>query len=284
MVIVGYDSQPSTGEDPYWIIQNSWGTSWGELGYARIAMKGDGLGACGMYVASYYPEILSHGATFSAVPAAWSINASWPPFPPPSPPTPPNPPNPSPPPPTPPKPSPAPPPPSPPPSPPNPNPPLPPPPVRGESTDGFVLPRPTILHHAASHDQGPFKICMHSVVKLTNILLDIFCTVAYRLVNGNRNAGRLEISINGQWGTVCNDFWNDIDYPNVTQGYLNAQVACKSLGKPWRRAYPQGGYGQGTLPILLDDVRCRGDEPDLYSCPKRQGSDCTHDEDVGRSL
>ncbi len=79
-------------------------------------------------------------------------------------------------------------------------------------------------------------------------------------MNGNATAGRLEISINGQWGTVCDDFWNDNNYPNVTQGNLNAQVACKSLGLPWRSACsaPRAAYGQGTLPILMDDVKCRG--------------------------
>ena len=33
MVLVGYDiTDPA---NPYWIVQNSWGTWWGESGYAR---------------------------------------------------------------------------------------------------------------------------------------------------------------------------------------------------------------------------------------------------------
>ncbi len=104
-------------------------------------------------------------------------------------------------------------------------------------------------------------------------------------MNGNATAGRLEISINGQWGTVCDDYWNDQQNPNVTQGNLNAQIACKSLGLPWLGAYPvpRAGYGQGTFPILMDNVKCIGNEPDLYSCPRIAGPmDCTHFEDVGR--
>jgi hypothetical protein len=87
VVIVGYDRQPSTGGDPYWIVQNSWGTSWGEGGYARIVMQGDGSGPCGMYQSCFYPELKPRGTAFSVVPAAWK--ASWPPEPPsPSPPPP----------------------------------------------------------------------------------------------------------------------------------------------------------------------------------------------------
>jgi hypothetical protein len=114
----------------------------------------------------------------------------------------------------------------------------------------------------------------------------LFCTVPYRLVNGNATAGRLEISINGQWGTVCDDYWNDSNYPNVTQGNLNAQVACRALGLPWRSAYRvlSDQYGPGSLPILLDDVRCKGNEASPYFCLRRaSGSDCSHSEDVGRS-
>ena len=42
-----------------------------------------------------------------------------------------------------------------------------------------------------------------------------------RLVNGSStNEGRLEICINGCWGTICDDSWTN----------ANAQVACRQLG------------------------------------------------------
>ena len=93
--------------------------------------------------------------------------------------------------------------------------------------------------------------------------------------------------MNGRWGTVCDDYWNDNNHTNATQGHLNAQVACKSLGLPWLGAYPvpRAGYGEGSsLPILMDDVQCTENELDLNSCPRREsGQNCNHNEDVGRS-
>eukprot|EP00798_Chlamydomonas_sp_ICE-L_P025980 gene25980-11666_t len=53
-IITGYNTN---GPIPYWIIKNQWGEGWGEKGYARIKMTGDGEGPCGMYTIATYPSL-----------------------------------------------------------------------------------------------------------------------------------------------------------------------------------------------------------------------------------
>jgi C1A family cysteine protease len=82
MVLVGYDT--SAPAAPYWTIRNSWGANWGEAGYARVAMKGDGTpGMCGMYQYNFFPPMaLATPATPSPPPSSSSTSSTSPPPPP----------------------------------------------------------------------------------------------------------------------------------------------------------------------------------------------------------
>lgn len=53
VLVVGYGIDAPTGLE-YWTVKNSWGTSWGEAGYIRLAII-DGVGVCGVQMEPLYP-------------------------------------------------------------------------------------------------------------------------------------------------------------------------------------------------------------------------------------
>lgn len=71
-----------------------------------------------------------------------------------------------------------------------------------------------------------------------------------RLAGGNETAGRVEIFLNGEWGTVCDDAW-DINDANVVCNQLGFAGALDYLGS--------AAFGEGTGEIHLDDVGCNGE-------------------------
>merc|ERR1712048_1172266 len=49
-------SQRKTNTEPYFLIQNSWGTDWGESGFVRMKAEFSGNGACGMNVEPFWVD------------------------------------------------------------------------------------------------------------------------------------------------------------------------------------------------------------------------------------
>uniref|UniRef100_A0A9J8DAL7 Si:dkey-21h14.10 n=1 Tax=Cyprinus carpio carpio TaxID=630221 RepID=A0A9J8DAL7_CYPCA len=96
-----------------------------------------------------------------------------------------------------------------------------------------------------------------------------------RLVGGNNScAGRVEVYYNGEWGTVCDDYWD----------LTNTAVVCRELGcdetsNTMRAAH----FGPGSGKIWMDDVICSGSESSIFDCSKTKMGDhnCGHSEDVG---
>ena len=106
-------------------------------------------------------------------------------------------------------------------------------------------------------------------------MISLMITARVRLVGGsNTREGRVEIFLNNQWGTVCDDGWTTTE----------ANVVCRQLGFGLAVAAKSAAFfGRGSGDILLDDVSCSGSERSLDLCSHRGVGthNCRHEEDAG---
>lgn len=283
VLVVGYDMSASP---PYWIVKNSWGTGWGEAGYFRMEMLGDGTyGTCSMYALMARPtDVIFQSDPPSpppeaAVRLANGSNARsgrvevyhdgvW----------------------------------------------------GTVCADRFNAAAATVVckqlgrgaygvpHGGARFGLGSGPILMDEVrcngseASLLDCAFNgwgindcthsedvgVSCSdtpqkpqpaVQVRLVSGsktNARAGRLEVWHNGRWGTVCSDFF----------GAQEACVVCRQLGyNTAGRIWPSTRFGRGVGTIWLDDLACSGSETRLESCRSRGWGvhNCRHSKDVGVS-
>ncbi|XP_077680435.1 antigen WC1.1-like [Eretmochelys imbricata] len=95
-----------------------------------------------------------------------------------------------------------------------------------------------------------------------------------RVVGGeDRCSGRVEVWYRGSWGTICDDSWDMAD----------ANVLCQQLGCGSAVSAPgEAAFGEGTGPIWVETLNCRGTESSLWDCPARPWgeSNCGHKEDA----
>uniref|UniRef100_A0A8C1KT47 Soluble scavenger receptor cysteine-rich domain-containing protein SSC5D n=1 Tax=Cyprinus carpio TaxID=7962 RepID=A0A8C1KT47_CYPCA len=102
-----------------------------------------------------------------------------------------------------------------------------------------------------------------------------FADFSLLLVGGNNScAGRVEVYYNGEWGTVCDDYW----------GVANTAVVCRELGcDETSNTMRAVHFGPGSGKIWMDNVRCSGSESSIFDCSKTKMGDhnCRHSEDVG---
>ncbi|XP_061875983.1 antigen WC1.1-like [Colius striatus] len=97
------------------------------------------------------------------------------------------------------------------------------------------------------------------------------CT-RFRLVNGSTACeGRVELHVQGTWGSLCASRWHLSD----------AHVLCGRLGCGFAVSLPRGGsFGRGTGPVWRDSFRCSGTEAHLGQCPVTVlgASPCSHED------
>ncbi|XP_052715476.1 A disintegrin and metalloproteinase with thrombospondin motifs adt-1-like isoform X1 [Crassostrea angulata] len=97
-----------------------------------------------------------------------------------------------------------------------------------------------------------------------------------RLVGGNSPAeGRVEVLYNGEWGTVCDDNFDDKD----------AAVVCSMLGysRMNAKSKQQAFFGQGNGRIWMDQLECTDYDSNIFNCSQNilGTHDCGHYEDAG---
>ncbi|KAL4216375.1 Deleted in malignant brain tumors 1 protein-like [Mactra antiquata] len=96
-----------------------------------------------------------------------------------------------------------------------------------------------------------------------------------RLVNGQiPSEGRVEISANGRWYSICEDGFGDTE----------ADVVCRMLGYTGRNAphiiYHADEFGR-TSNISIDKLTCTGDETDISHCVTVYHTSCPTSKTVG---
>ena len=57
VLMVGYGSNPSDEDTPYFIVKNSWGPGRGDEGYIKMEMTNDRVGTCGLYTSMSAPQL-----------------------------------------------------------------------------------------------------------------------------------------------------------------------------------------------------------------------------------
>ncbi|MGH0134729.1 UNVERIFIED_CONTAM: hypothetical protein FKN15_059963 [Acipenser sinensis] len=97
----------------------------------------------------------------------------------------------------------------------------------------------------------------------------------YRLVGGPDScSGRVELQYDGQWGTVCDRYWDLQD----------ATVLCKQLNCGYAVSVPrQAWFGKGSGDVRADIFDCDGSETHISNCSISawgRGA-CTHSNDAG---
>ncbi|XP_059187494.1 CD5 antigen-like [Centropristis striata] len=128
---------------------------------------------------------------------------------------------------------------------------------RKESSDKAVW---TITAECV-HSGSALSDCVKSDISTHN--LEITCSDSFRLVNGTSLcSGRLEVTSNQSWSSVCEDNFDHQD----------AEVVCRELGCGAPSVLQGALYGEVETPMWTKEFQCGGNESSLLDC-RSSGSD-----------
>ncbi|XP_077864207.1 scavenger receptor cysteine-rich domain superfamily protein-like, partial [Saccoglossus kowalevskii] len=126
--------------------------------------------------------------------------------------------------------------------------------------------------------------CWHSTTADSGLMAaGVNCIDPEVRLNGHTPyQGRLEVKLNGEWGTVCDDGFYDSEVVWCVDSLVCSPCNWFSLGLTTipRRAYYSGGTGH----IWMEQQYCFGHEPNVAYCPSirtTSTSRCGHNRDVG---
>ena len=129
-----------------------------------------------------------------------------------------------------------------------------------------------------NHNHSSTECSSHS----SDITVQCVHTVPYgslRLAQGTAvsqhySEGRLEIFLNGKWGTVCSNTFNQVaaDVSCIQLGYIKALAYGNSV---------ENGFGMGSGPISLTGVQCKPqNQLSLALCSVVAQENCSHQQDT----
>ena len=108
---------------------------------------------------------------------------------------------------------------------------------KGNEQSLFECPhRMTGVHNCGQGERAGVQCLSMYLLSLKNILLlcSAHSDIGIHLLPGETaSSGIIELSIKGEWRSVCHNGWND----------KGAQVACKTLGFPYGSKFLYHNYG-----------------------------------------
>ncbi|XP_064609751.1 uncharacterized protein LOC135473788 [Liolophura sinensis] len=128
----------------------------------------------------------------------------------------------------------------------------------------ILKPSLSVAKHVATDKAVVGNVAGLTLAFPTNPVLDV----------SGKIRGRVEIFMNGRWGTVCDKGWTQ----------KNTDVVCRQMGYKHGSAKTGAYFGKGVGQITVTRALCHGNETWFKSCPRAKWwffSACRHSNDVG---